>query len=365
MFELTVKHAGGAYRVYGERGALSRAGGFIRAALPDARRAFLVTDEHVKPLWLKPLAQATAEAGFEVAWGAIPGGEESKDALHLEGLYQAFAAARVTRADVVVALGGGSLSDVAGFAAATFKRGIPWAVVPTTLLAQLDACVGGKVGVDFAGLKNQIGAFYQPAAVVVDGGLLATLPAKHISAGLAEAVKYGLLAGPSLFDFLETNAAALVHAGEELDAVVERGLTYKTAVVSADERDYGQRHLLNLGHTFGHAFESVSRFTLHHGEAVAVGLLYTCLLAELRGVMATEDVIRVATLLRQFGLPTHLPSLRLPGIMEALAADKKLEGDDIYMAIPRAPGNVVVEPIAFESVVALLPQIHHLARSMA
>lgn len=364
MFELTVKHALGSYQVHGDRGALDRVGRYARAALPDARRAFVVTDEQVRPLYLKPVIASLREAGFEVTWGAVPGGEDAKTALHLEALYRAFAAAKLSRADVIVALGGGTLSDLAGFAAATFKRGVPWVVVPTTLLAQLDACVGGKVGVDFDGLKNQVGAFYHPAAVVVDGALLATLPAKHISAGLAEGVKYALLSGPEFMSYLEEHAAALLKGGAELDFVVAEALAFKAAVVSADERDQGRRHLLNLGHTFGHAFESVSRFTLHHGEAVAVGLVYTALLAELRGAMSTEDVIRVAALLRRFNLPTHLPSLQLRGIVEAMVADKKVEGEEVFMAVPRKPGNVIVEPVLIRTLAELLPQIHQLARQM-
>ncbi len=364
MFEIEVKCNVGSYRVHGERGGVARAGRLIRAALAEARRAVVVTDEQVRPLYLKPLAASLGDGGFAVTATAVPAGEEAKSAEHLGELYRAFAGAHVTRADVVVALGGGAVSDVAGFAAATFKRGIPWAVIPTTLLSQLDACVGGKVGVDFDGVKNLVGAFYQPAAVVVDGEFLATLPRRHLSAGLAEAVKYGLLAGEELFSFLEDNAPAVLAAGEELDFVVERSLAYKAQVVAADERDRGERHLLNLGHTFGHAFESASRFTLHHGEAVAVGLVYTVLLAELWGAMATEDVIRVVALLRRFGLPTFLPVLKAEAVVAALAADKKVAGDDVYMALPHAPGKVIVEPLPLAAVAKLLPQVHRLARRM-
>jgi len=364
MFEIKVKYPGGSYLVHGERGGLARAGKLLREAVPGARRAYVVTDEHVRPLYLKPLAASLADGGFVVAAAAVPAGEEAKNVGQLGYLYREFMREGLTRADAVVALGGGSVSDLAGFAAATYKRGLPWAVVPTTLLAQLDASVGGKVAVDFEGVKNQVGTFHQPALVVADGELLATLPAKTLSAGMAEAVKYGLLIGGDFFSFLEANAGALLAARPALDEVVEKGLAYKAAVVAADERDQGERHLLNLGHTFGHAFESSSRFGLNHGEAVAVGLVYTCLLAELRGAMSTENVIRVANLLRTFNLPTYLPALPLERVLAALVADKKLDGDDVYMAIPHAPGTVIVEPVALRSLGQLLPQLHALARSM-
>ncbi len=364
MFEIKVKYGGGVYTVHGERGGLARAGKILRAALPAARRAYVVTDEHVRPLYLKALAASLADGAFEVAAASLPAGEEAKTVGHLGNLYREFAAAGLTRADAVVALGGGSVSDVAGFAAATFKRGVPWAVVPTTLLSQVDACLGGKVGVDFEGVKNQVGTFYQPAAVVVDGELLTTLPAKSMSSGLAEAVKYGMLLGEDFFAYLEANITPLLRGGPELDVVVEKGLAYKAGVVAADERDVDQRHLLNLGHTFGHAFESSSRFGLPHGEAVAIGLAYTALLAELRGAMKTEDVIRVARLLSRFNLPTHLPSLQLDRILGAIAADKKIEGGAVYMAVPHGLGAVIVEPVPLRALAQFLPQIHALARSM-
>ena len=364
MYDIEVKHAGSSYRVHGERGALARTGSLLREAAPDARRAVIVTDEHVKPLYLKALVPALERAGFAVRSVAVPAGDEAKSLDQLANLYREFAAAVVSRSDVVVALGGGSVSDVAGFAAATFKRGVPWAVVPTTLLAQLELCLGGDVGIDVDGLKNQVGTFHQPRAVIVDGELLATLPAKHLSAGLAEAVKYAVLGGEEAFAYLENNAPLLMRAGVELDAVVERGLRFKASVLASRERGRGENHLLELGHTLGRAFESASRFSLSHGEALAVGLVYTALLSELRGEIATEAVIRVAALLRRFNLPTYLPTLNLDKTLEALVAGKPTAGSEIYVAMPRDIGRVVVEPVAVRAMAELLPQIHRLARSM-
>jgi len=352
-------------RAHGERGALARAGNILRAAAPDARRAVVVTDEHVKPLYLKALAPALERAGFAVRSATVAAGDEAKNFAQLADLYREFAAVVVSRSDVVVALGGGSVCDVAGFAAATFKSGVPWAVVPTTLLAQIDLCLGGDVGVDVDGLKNQGGTFHQPTAVIVDGELLAPLPAKHLSAGVAEAVKYAVLGGEEAFAYLEDNAPLVMRAGAELDVVVERGLRYKASVLASSERERGESHLLNLGRTLGRAFESASRFALSHGEALAVGLVYTALLAELRGEIATEAVIRVAALLRRFNLPTYLPTLNLDKTLEALVAGKPTAGGEIYVAMPRDIGQVVVEPVAVRAVAELLPQIHRLARSMA
>lgn len=364
MFEIQVSHRDGSYRIHGERGALARAGRVIKNALPESRRALVVTDEHVRPLYLKALTASLHDAGLDVAAAAVGAGGEAKTLEQLAGLYREFAAAGITRADVAVAFGGGSVGDAAGFAAATFKRGVPWAVVPTTLLAQIDSCLGGRVGVDFDGVKDQVGTFYQPRAVVVDGELLATLPSKHLSAGLAEAVKYALLAGEDLFSFLEDNAATLLRAAPALDAVIERGLTYKAAAFGTDEPGRRERHLLNLGRTLGGAFERARRTSLDYGEAVAIGLVYTALLSELRGELATETVIRLAHLLRRFNLPTYLPTMNLEKTLEALAADRKIEGGEIYMAMPRGIGRVIVEPVPIRAVAELLPQIHHLARSM-
>jgi 3-dehydroquinate synthase len=365
MFDIEVRYCGAAYRVHGERGALARAGNVLRAAAPGARRAVVVTDEHIRPLYLKALAPALERAGFAVRSTTVPAGDEAKNFAQLAELYREFAAGVVSRSDVVVALGGGSVCDVAGFAAATFKRGVPWAVVPTTLLAQIDLCLGGDVGVDVDGLKNQVGTFHQPTAVIVDGELLATLPVKHLSAGLAEAVKYAVLGGEETLAYLENNAPLFLRASAELDVVVERGLRYKASVLATGERERGESHLLNLGRTLGRAFESASRFALGHGEALAVGLVYTGLLSELRGEIATEAVIRVAALLRRFNLPTYLPTLNLDKTLEALVVGKPTAGGEIYLAMPRDIGRVVVEPVAIRAVAELLPQIHRLARSMA
>lgn len=364
MFEIQVKHRDGSYRVHGERGALARAGRLIKTALPESRRALVVTDEHVRPLYLKALTASLHDAGLDVAAATVGADGEAKTVEQLAGLYYEFGAAGLGRADVVVAFGGGSVGDVAGFAAATFKRGVPWAAVPTTLLAQIDSCLGGKVGVDFGGVKDQVGTYYQPWAVVVDGELLATLPREHLSAGLAEAVKYAVLEGEETFSFLEDNVAALLRAAPALDDVVERGLRYKAAALGTDEPNRRERHLLNLGRTLGGAFESSRRTSLGRGEAVSIGLVYTALLSELRGEMATEAVIRLAHLLRRFNLPTYLPTMNLEKTLAALADDRKIENGGIYLAMPHAIGRVIVEPVPVRAVAELLPQIHQLARSM-
>jgi 3-dehydroquinate synthase len=365
VFEIKVEHRDGVYIAHGERGALARTGKLLRGALPEARRALTVTDERIRPLYLKSLLQALVAADFEVGEVTTEAGEVAKNEQHLAGLYRAFAQARIHAGDVVVALGGGSVLDVSGFAAATFKKGVPWAAVPTTVLSQIDLCLGGDVGVDFEGAKNQVGTFHHPSAVVIDGELLATLPGKDLAAGLAEAAKYALLEGEDFFGYLEDNAAGLLRAGPALDAVVERGLSYKAAVLSAGKDTRRERRLLRLGHTLGHAFEAATRYALPHGEAVAVGLVYTALLSELRGELATEVVIRLVALLRRFHLPTHLPALHLDKILAALVPDGGTVDGDVYVAMPRAVGQTIVEPVPLRAVAELLPQVHRLARSMA
>jgi len=239
-----------------------------------------------------------------------------------------------------VALGGGVVGDLGGFVAATFLRGVPYAQVPTTLLAMLDASVGGKVGVDTPHGKNLIGAFYPPSIVVADPLTLLSLPDRTYRAGLAEAVKHGLIADAEYFAWIEANARRLgARELEELTHLVHRSVELKAAVVSADERESGQRAVLNAGHTVAHGLEQESGYRLPHGEAVALGLVAECRIAERMGLASYGLTERVSTLLRALGLPTRLTQpVRLAVVLEAMTHDKKNRDGQVRLALPASVG---------------------------
>jgi shikimate kinase / 3-dehydroquinate synthase len=293
-----------------------------RAPWPAAGRRFVVTDETVAGLHAARVPDA---AGLI----EIPPGEVHKTLATAERVWRALVAQAATRADHVVALGGGVVGDVAGFCAATFQRGVPVVQVPTTLVAQVDSALGGKTGVDLPEAKNYVGAFHQPAGVLVDPGLLATLPAEELAAGLAEVVKTALIAGGGLWE--------RVRAGAPLDEdVIAACVRTKLRIVAADERDGGVRQALNLGHTVGHAIETATGYArLRHGEAVGLGLL-----AALR--LSGQDALRaeVAELLEAAGLPRELDGVDAATIVAAVDRDKKRVGDEVPFVLVAAPGDV-------------------------
>ena len=248
-------------------------GGAARKFFPGGR-ALVVTDRNVAPLLGPGAMKALGRAGIEAALYAVPAGERSKSIAQLSKLFDRLAALRMDRGCGIVALGGGVVGDLAGFAAATYLRGLPYIQVPTSLLAQVDSAVGGKTAVDHPSGKNLIGAFYQPVAVASDLGALATLPERHYRAGLAEVVKHAAIAGPRLFSFLEKNAAKVIRRDlKTMEHVVAVNCRIKARVVEADEREAGLRMTLNFGHTLGHAVELLAGYSsrMYHGEAVAVG----------------------------------------------------------------------------------------------
>jgi 3-dehydroquinate synthase len=261
------------YDILVGRGLASEAGARIRALGPKA--AAIVTDDHVGPLYAEALARSLDAEGLRSATIAVPAGEGSKSFAAFARLCDAVLDARVERGDCVLALGGGVVGDLAGFAAASVRRGVRFVQVPTTLLAQVDSSVGGKTGINSPYGKNLVGAFHQPALVLADTGLLDSLPEREMRAGYAEVVKYGLIDGPGFFVWCEANWRGIFAGGPERDEAVAVSCRAKAAVVARDEREEGDRALLNLGHTFAHALERVTAYDsrrLVHGEAVAVGL---------------------------------------------------------------------------------------------
>ena len=301
----------------------------------EGRRAVVVTNDVVARLHAGGVEGALAKAGAQTMRIVLPDGEAHKGWDGLERIFAALLEARADRRTVLVAVGGGVVGDMAGFAAATYQRGVPYVQVPTTLLAQVDSSVGGKTAINHPLGKNMIGAFHQPLAVVADTDTLATLPERELAAGLAEVVKYGAIYDAAFLAWIEENAqalrrretAALAHA-------VRRSCEIKAAVVAADEREEGARALLNFGHTFGHAIETATGYgTWLHGEAVAAGMAAAARFSARRGRLPAADAERLVALLERLGLPVKPPAIPVERWLELMGRDKKNEGGRITLIL--------------------------------
>lgn len=341
-----------AYRVLVGRGVLDRAGPVLLEALPGARSALVACDPAVASGPGGRVASALAEAGLEVTGPVtLPEGEGAKTFEVLGDLWSRLATAGFGRADAVVAVGGGGVLDAAGFAAATFARGIALVNVPTTLLAMVDAGLGGKVAVDHAGRKNAVGAFHDPSLVLVDPDVLASLRPQHLRAGLAEAVKVLVLASPLGLAALEGGPPE----GRTVDWTIEQAVRIKAGYVSADPRDRLLRHALNLGHTFAHGLESATGYGLAHGDAVAIGLVAAARLGSRRGVTVPALEGRLRDLLRALGLPVVPPDgVDRARVLSAMAGDKKRRGGRAVFVVPAEDGAELLEGVPDEEAAAAL-----------
>jgi 3-dehydroquinate synthase len=331
-----VTHALGRYPVYVEPGALARLETLVAEHLAGARTA-MIADASVFALLQGRRLGREPWTGTALTF---PPGEASKTREQWARLTDRLLEQGLRRDGAIVALGGGVAGDLAGFVAATYMRGLPCLQVPTSLLAMLDASVGGKTGVDTPQGKNLIGAFHPPAAVVADPRVLATLPGRDFRGGLAEAVKHGLIADAAYFEWMESDAPALLERDEPaLTRLVRRSVEIKAEVVSGDEREAGRRAILNAGHTVAHALEQATGYGLPHGEAVALGLVAECALAEELGLAPRGLGARVAALLARLGLPVRLPQpIAWDRLLGAMGSDKKNRGAGIRFALPRGLG---------------------------
>ena len=308
----------------------------------QARDLLIVSNTVVAPLYLNAL-EASLQPRRVVAT-ILPDGESHKTLANVARILDVLVANRFSRDCAVIALGGGVVGDMAGFAAATYQRGVDFVQVPTTLLAQVDSSVGGKTGVNHPGGKNLIGAFHQPTAVVADTRTLATLPPRELRAGLAEVIKYGLICDAAFFAWLEAHMDALL-AGDSaaLTHVIRRSCEIKAEIVGRDEREHGDRAWLNLGHTFGHAVESATRYTEWlHGEAVGAGLVMAAGMSAESGYLDAEDLERVVRLVARAGLPTHVSSVTPEVVLEHMRIDKKVQAGRIRLVLLRAIGSAFV-----------------------
>lgn len=330
MSILSVNLAENSYDIVIERGALASLGQRCLAVGLKGLAA-VITNHTVSALYGVAVQESLESAGFTVAFIEMPDGEEFKNCTTLNQVYDDLLAAGVDRSSFVVALGGGVVGDVAGYAAATWMRGIPFVQVPTTLLAQVDSSVGGKTGIDHPKGKNLIGAFYQPRLVLVDVATLATLDQRQFRAGLAEVIKYGVAIDRPFFEFVEANCAAIL--AMEADVLIEiiyRSCQLKAQVVELDEKEAGLRAILNYGHTLGHAFEALSGYRgLVHGEAVAIGMVLAARVSVAEGFCSQEDFSRIIALIAKCGLPVEIPLYDRQQLLNAVAADKKSKGGNI------------------------------------
>jgi 3-dehydroquinate synthase len=308
------------------------------------RRAALVTNSTVAPLYADALEAALRSAGATVQRIVLPDGEAHKDWRTLQLVFDALLQAQADRRTVLVALGGGVVGDMAGFAAATYQRGVPHLQVPTTLLAQVDSSVGGKTAINHPLGKNMIGAFHQPLAVVADTATLASLPAREYAAGLAEVAKYGAIHDLRFLAWLEENAAALrTRDPEALAHAIRRSCEIKALIVAEDERESGARALLNFGHTFGHAIESAQGYgAVLHGEAVAAGMALAARLSARQGRIAESDAQRLVDLLGRLGLDVRAPRFPPETWLEYMGRDKKNESGRITLILLEALGRGAV-----------------------
>jgi 3-dehydroquinate synthase len=341
-----------AYDIVIGRDVLQSLGARVAALRPGARTA-VVTDRNVAKHWLEKTEASLSQAGIATSRIIVDEGEASKTYAGLEQVSEALISAKIERNDLVVALGGGVIGDLAGFAAAILRRGVDLVQIPTSLLAQVDSSVGGKTGINSPQGKNLLGAFHQPLLVVADTAVLDTLPSRQFRAGYAEIAKYGVLGDEAFFAWLEANHADIFAGGATREHAIATSCRAKAAVVARDERETGERALLNLGHTFGHALEAATGFSerLFHGEGVSVGMVLAAEFSAELGMISETDAARVRRHLAEVGLPTHLQDIAgfaqegladADTLMALMAQDKKVKRGRLTFILLAAVGRAVI-----------------------
>ncbi|NLU49890.1 MAG: 3-dehydroquinate synthase [Syntrophomonadaceae bacterium] len=327
--------------------------GKIACDVARSRRVLLVSNPTVFALYGTRTTASLEKAGLEVITQLVPDGEEYKTLAQVETVIDRAVEKQLDRQTLVVALGGGVIGDLAGFVAAIYQRGVDFLQIPTTLLAQVDSSVGGKVAVNHRQAKNMMGAFHQPRAVLIDTSALFTLDGREYAAGMAEVVKYGVALDRDFFTYLENRLGEIGRRElPVLEEIIYRSCSLKARVVERDETEQGLRAVLNLGHTFGHALEALTQYrTYRHGEAVAAGMVVACYLSEHLGLMKDTEVARVKALLQKLGLPVALPGFASETIMEAMYLDKKVQGGKLRLVLPRGIGaNTILDDVRPESI---------------
>lgn len=339
------------YEIVIEHGLLDDCGSYIRR-VSGAQKAAVITDSNVEALYLSRCVQSLAPY-FDVCTYTFPAGESSKTTAQWIKIVEFLAENRLSRADLVIALGGGVTGDMAGFAAASYMRGIDYVQIPTTLLSQIDSSVGGKTAVDLPQGKNLCGAFHQPILVLIDPEVLATLSRRFFSDGMGEAIKYGCIKSRALFDRIQNE-----DAGDFLDELIYDCVDIKRRVVEADATEKGERALLNFGHTVGHAIEKLSHFSgITHGAAVGVGMVYVCRACETLGLTPAGTADTIAAVLKKYDLPTET-SFSVPELASALLNDKKQTGKAVRFVTLQSLGSAVLTPVQNENIESFLEAAH-------
>lgn len=350
MAEIIARTSSKDYPITIRSGLLDQVGEKL-AAIGAAKKAMVITDTNVSPLYLSRVLKSLYAAGLKTASCEIDAGEEHKTMHSLNKIYTALFMADITRSDVVLVLGGGVVGDMVGFAAATYLRGIRLIQVPTSLMAQVDSAIGGKTAIDMPFGKNMVGAFYQPHAVLIDPKTLQTLPRAELNNGISEIIKYGCIRDLQLFERMESKAL-------DLEWAVNCCVDIKVKVVKNDEKDTGERMHLNFGHSVGHALERITHYQLlRHGEAVAIGQVVACRIGERLGITPVGTSERVKKLLEAYQLPTHFSDCTSEEVMHAMKADKKRIGEKLHLVLLKEIGEAVTYPIALETLQNILEEI--------
>ncbi len=331
------------YKITIGKNILGQLGDFITKLMRPCK-TLIITDRNVNALYADIVSKGLAEHKFDVKVVSMEPGEEQKALSTAEWLYDAFFDHGMDRKSLVIALGGGVVGDVAGFAASTFMRGVPFVQVPTSLLAQVDSSVGGKVGVNHPRGKNMIGSFYQPIAVFIDTVTLSTLPRAELLAGMVEVIKYGVIKDASLFDYIEKNLPKILELNDNaLKTIISMSCSIKAKIVEEDEREAGLRAILNYGHTIGHALEALTHYKKYrHGEAVAIGMVCASKIAVNMGLADETVSLRQISLLKRLGMPTRNYAIKPDDIIDTLYLDKKTLKGILRFILPTKIGNVII-----------------------
>jgi len=342
MKKVRVRLGSNSYDICVSPGLLAQTGRLLKK-LGFKDKLAIITDTTVRSLHGSALKDSLTGEGFEVTMLEVPEGEEQKSLETAGNLYHELSHCHVERNTPILALGGGVIGDLAGFVAATYMRGVPLIQIPTTLLAQVDSSIGGKVGLDHGQLKNKIGAFYQPKLVISDITALKTLPPRELSDGLAETIKYAMIRDSKFLSYIEKNLDRIKSLDEgALEEIVFRSARIKAEIVEKDERDLGLRHILNYGHTVGHAIESASDFKVGHGEAIAIGMMAAARISNRMDILGENELIRLEDIIKRAGLPTEMPNLEADKLNQAMEHDKKMARGRIRFVLPSSIGKVFI-----------------------
>ncbi len=345
--------------IYVGPGLLDNAGSLIKKAT-NSSRGVVITDTNVGTLYRERLTASLLDAGIKAEFITVPCGEEQKNLKTASDIYSTLTELGIDRGNPVIALGGGVVGDLAGFVGATYMRGLPLIQIPTSLVAQVDSSIGGKVAVNFGSLKNLIGAFYQPCLVLSDTGLINSLAETEFTNGLAEIIKSAAVFDAKLFCLLEDKIESLISKDEKLlSRVIYQTAKVKVQIVKSDERDRGLRQILNFGHTIGHAIETCSSFNISHGQAVAIGMVLAARLSNILDILDAQGYDRLKNLIIRARLPAYMPRMDTDAIIKAMKHDKKIKNGRVSFVMLASPGAAVISSdISFGLIQTVIEQAH-------